>query len=58
MNVFTLLLVISKRLKLQIPDWAHLVDFLKTFNLLFFLNIPASLEAEISLEEVDSKLIS
>ena len=58
MNVFTLLLVISKRLKLQIPDWAHLADFLMTFNLLFKKSIPAFLEAEISSEEVDSKLIS
>ena len=35
---FTFLLAVSKRLKIQIPDWTHFKDFLIMFNL-FFYNI-------------------
>ena len=34
-TVFTLLLAISKRFKLQEPDCAHFVDFLKQINFFF-----------------------
>ena len=39
MNVFTLLLVISKRLELQSPGWAHFEDFLMKINFLFLKSI-------------------
>ena len=52
MNVFTLLVVISKRFKLQLPDWTHFVDFV------FLKSCLAFLEAEISLIEEGDKLFS
>ena len=58
MNVFTLLLVISKRLELQSPGWAHFEDFLMKINFLFLKIYLASLEPEISLVEVVYILIS
>ena len=35
MTISLLLLAISKRFKLQIPDWTHFVDFLEQINLFF-----------------------
>ena len=58
MNVFTLLVVISKRFKLELPDGTHFVDFLMTINLFVFLSCLAFLEAEISLIEEGDKLFS
>ena len=56
---FIVLLVTSKRLKLQKPDCAHLKDFLMKINLLFLEKFLAFLEAKISLEEtVNKKLTS
>ena len=41
MNVFTFLLVVSKRLELQKPDWTHSEDIWMKINL-FFLKICGS----------------
>ena len=49
MNVFILLLAISKRLKLQEPDCIHFEDNLTKINFFFFLKFLAVLEAKISL---------
>ena len=57
MNVFILLLAISKRLKLQEPDCIHSGDDMTKINF-FFLKFLAFLEAEISLVEDVGILIS
>ena len=54
MNVFTLLVVISKRFKLQLPDCTHFDDD----KFVFLKSCLASLEAEISLIEEGDKLFS
>ena len=38
MTTFLLLLAISKRFKIQRPDWTHFVDFWLQINLFFFLS--------------------
>ena len=58
MNVFILSLAISKRLKLQKPDCAHLKDFLMEINLPFLQNCLAFLEAKISLVETVTKKLT
>ena len=55
---FIVSLVISKRLKLQKPDCAHLKDFLMLMNLLFFKKFLASLEAKIFFVEAVSKKLT
>ena len=57
MTVFTLLLAISKRLKLQEPDCTHFEYFLMYINLKKKKYL-AGLEAEISLVEGVAILIS
>ena len=48
-DVFILLPAISKRLKLQKPDWTHFENNMPKMNFFFFKK--AILEAEISLVE-------
>ncbi len=55
---FIVLLVTSKRLKLQKPDCAHLKDFLMKINLLFLKKFPAILEPKISLVETVTKKLT
>ena len=38
MTIFLLLLAISKRFKIQLPDWTYFVDLLKWINM-FFLKV-------------------
>ena len=58
MNVFILLLAISKQLKLQEPDCIHSGDNLTKINSFLKKKFLAFLEAEISSVEVVGILIS
>ena len=55
---FIVLLVTSKRLKLQKPDCAHLKDFLMKINLPFLKKFLAFLEAKIFLVETVTKKLT